>query len=133
MSVVTYTANARATLIVGHTAGSVYSFEMPFMQHEKSYGSPKSQPRAIGGTIETILQRVDDNLSLEIGLYDSSDEAQVEEFIKSVAGGETFSVDLNGTIATPSSPVDVKLVDKSNAPTRYGPRTYSLPFNVSVV
>ncbi len=133
MSVIIYTAHARAPLLPGNVAGVVYSFEISFIAFEKTYNAPKTQHRALDGTTETVLKRVDDSINMTIGYYDSTDVGQIEEFIKSVAGGETFTVDVDGTIATPDDPISVKLNGVSNSPQRVGPRTYALSFNVFVV
>ena len=133
MSVISYTAHSRATLMGGHSAGTGYSFAINFMAYEKSYNAPKSQPRALDGTTETILQRLDRTIGMTIGPYDSDDVAQIEEFIESVAGGESFTVDVYGTIAVPDAPLTVKLSDTSNSPQRQGPRTYTLGMSLIVV
>ena len=133
MSVITYTSNARAPLMAGHAISTSYSFEIGFMAFEKNYNSPKTQHRALDGTAANVLKRDDDTLNITIGPYDSTDESQIEEFIKSVAGGETFTADVDGTIATPDTPISIKLSGSSNSRQRLGNRTYSLAFNVLVV
>ena len=130
MSVITYTANARATLMSGHTAGVSYSFEINFMQHDKKYLSPKTAHQSLGGVVETVLRSTTDEVDITMGLYDSTDVEQIEEFIKSVAAGETFTIDLDGTIATPDAPLNAVINGNGHKPQRYGPRTYSLSFSV---
>lgn len=130
MSAITYTAHVRATLMAGHTAGNSYAFDTAFMQMDTAYNSPKSQHQALDGSVESVLHRIDRTISITIGLYDSDDEDQITEFIESVAGGEEFTIDVNGTSSTPDSPITVKLKGNANQPQRHGPRTYSLPMTL---
>jgi hypothetical protein len=134
MSIITYVAQARGITISGNTAGSTYEFEIGFMAFDKTYNSPKTQHRSLDGTIETILQRIDSTVALTIGPYESgSKELIVDEFIKSVAGGETFLIDIDGALGAPINQQQVKLSDKKNKKTRIGNRLYSLPLNIMVV
>jgi len=130
MSVITYTAHSRADLISGHTAGNQYQFEIPFMAFDRSFNSPKAQYQSLSGAVETVLQRLDQTYSAVIGPYDITDQDQVQEFIQSVANGETFSIDIYGTIASPVADIDVKLRGSSNTEQRYGARLFTLPFNL---
>ncbi len=120
MSVITYTAHARAPLISGHTAGTSYSFDIKFRTYDRTINSPKTQHRALDNTIETVLKDVNQDLSVVIGAYGDSEQAQIDEFIYSVAGGEQFTIDLNGTAATPDAPVSVKYTGKVASEQRVG-------------
>jgi len=127
MSAITYTAHARATLISGHTAGNSYSFDVKIRAYDRTINSPKTQHRSLDNTIETILKRVDQGLSITIGAYGESDQAQIDEFVYSVAGGEAFTVDLNGTAATPDAPVSVKYTGKVAGEQRVGVNKFIMP------
>jgi hypothetical protein len=134
MSIITYVAHARGITTSGNSAGTTYELEIDFMAFTETYNSPKTQHRALDGTTETILQRIDSTTALTIGPYESgSKELQVDEFIKSVAGGEIFLIDINGVLGVPANQQQVKLSDKKNVKNRLGNRVYSLSLNVMMI
>ena len=109
MAGITYTANSRAPLITdspAHVAGTVYSIDLKLQQFVENVETPKQAHVAISGHVETVLKRAVKQYQV-IFIWPNSENDDVEEFLYSVAGGETFSFDPYGTIASPDSAQDV--------------------------
>ena len=74
------------------------------------------ESRALSGATETVLERIDYEYTFAtVPPQDSALQAKFREFMASVAGGETFTIDPLGTEATPDNPITVQLI----------PNTYS--------
>ena len=121
MSAITYTANARASLISGHVAGTDYTFEIKARAHDRGRNIRSSQVSALSGTLETTLEGIDGVLSLTLGsVADGAEMDQVYEWFDSVAGGEIFLFDLNGTASQQDNPIALILTSNKLSERRVG-------------
>jgi len=114
MGAITYTAKDRAPLMTSvspvHVAETQYQFEVKFQAFSTNIDQPKTQHVSIGGAVETVLKRATDMHMITI-IWPHEENEQLQEFIYSIAGGETFTIDPYGTIATPDDPIDVLSID----------------------
>lgn len=113
MAAITYTANARAPLITdspAHVAGTPYEIDLKLQGFSEQIETPKSAHVAISGHVETVLKRAVKVYSVQF-IWPHTENADVEEFLYSVAGGEIFSFDPYGTAAVADAPVDVVCMD----------------------
>lgn len=97
MAAITYTANARAPLVAGHTAGSSYSIDLKLQQFSEQIETPKTAHVSIGGTVETVLKRAV-KIYQVVFIWPHTENTSVEEFLYSVAGGETFTLSPYGDV-----------------------------------
>ena len=119
MSAFNYTA--RRNLITGHTAGLAYDVES-----EMQVLAPASKENAkthvsLDGSSETLLHRVEDTWQLTtVPLSDlaDSDFEKFKEFLTSVMGGEQFTFDAYGTVASPDNVQNSKYIAGSYKPQR---------------
>lgn len=113
MAGIIYTASSRAPLITdspAHVAGTQYSIDLKLQQFTEAIDTPKSTHVSLGGNVETVLRRA--NKTMQTGfIWPDADNADIEEFLYSIAGGETFSFDAYGTIAVPVNAIDVICVN----------------------
>lgn len=137
MAVISYTA--RRNLASGHVAGTDYDIEIDLAKRDRSSKVERTQHRSLSGVGETYLQRIDkivELLSDWMDEYEVTDEAQptkldcFREFLDSVAGGEEFYIDFEGTIAEPVAPVLFELDSPDYREQRDGKRNISIPFAV---
>ena len=116
MASIVYTAHERAPLITttspAHTASSSYGFDVKLQHFEVSMEFPGTQHVSMSGIVETILRRSTD-LYLVTLVFPNSLLDDVREFLYSVAGGETFQFDAEGSIATPDNPVDMVMASRT--------------------
>ena len=109
MSAITYTANARAPLITdspAHVAGASYSFDVKLRAYQTIIDQPKTQHVSLNGNTETVLMRATKVLQATF-IWPPSLNPSMEEFLYSVAGGETFVFDPFGTVASADDPLNV--------------------------
>ena len=109
MAGIIYTANARAPLITdspAHVADTEYSFDVKLQAFPESIDAPKTVHTAIAGNVETVLKRATRVMSIVL-IWPNTINADMDEFLFSIAGGETFSFDAYGTIAVPDNAIDV--------------------------
>jgi len=93
-----------------HGQGAQYQLETAsqmIMDTEVPIG-PRPK-RALNGTPETIIHRIDTLWDIQTGIIMPEDVKYWDEFKRSVLGGETFTLDPYGTIAVPVDPVSVVL------------------------
>lgn len=110
MSTITYTAKDRGLIYGGRVAGTTYVFDAPFKSYDEDMKRKTSGATSLSGVSETILHRVEYSASIEtIPLNDTAINDQMVEFLRSVAGGESFLIDIDGTAALPDSPVSATL------------------------
>jgi len=108
MTAITYTA--KRSLISGHEAGSVYSIDVILEQADRSVRPIVDQQRAIGGSQETLLHRVDVSWQIVIGSINNAGLPAMREFLDSVYAGENFIIDIYGSVATANDPITVEPV-----------------------
>ena len=109
MASVTYTAVDRGNLAAGHSAGTQYSIDFRVSQPGRKTSRVISERTAMSGKSETLFIRKDIFLDVTTTPVASSASAQWVEFIESVLGGETYTLDMDGTSGAPVSPRSCKL------------------------
>lgn len=108
MAVITYEAVDRGALLPGHSAGTSYSFEIPFSKWDVSEKDSSVVSRPLDGARHSVYFHT-------IEFYDfafvpTDDQAlldQFEEFRTSTRAFEAFSIDFDGTILSPDNPIMV--------------------------
>ena len=109
MAGIIYTAGARAPLITdspAHVAGTAYSIDIKLQAFTEVIDAPKTSHVSLGGNVETVLRRASKAMSAVL-IWQNDDNNDMEEFLYSIAGGETFSFDAYGTIAVPVNVINV--------------------------
>lgn len=112
MASVTYTAASRATLVASHVVGTSYSIDLKLRSFGTSLDMPKTVHAPLNGAPETVLRSATRIISASLSWPDANNE-DVEEFLWSIAGGELFTFDAYGTVASPDDPLDVMIVNRS--------------------
>jgi len=93
-----------------HGEGAQYQLETASQQAIDTVTAIGPRPRkSIDGTPETIIHRVDTSWDILTGIIMPDQVGYWDEFIHSVLGGESFTLDPYGTIAVPDKPVIVVL------------------------
>lgn len=102
MGTLIYTAVDRGRLVSGHTAGNIYSIEIDFKTFLENEKRVISETKSISGQVYTQYMRKDTTAKVDsVWTDDATIIAQMDEFIDSVAAGETFDLDPYGTLASP--------------------------------
>lgn len=102
MAAVTYTATR--SLIAGHTAGVEYDLDIPLASLQRSTREIKETTEALSGTEETLLHRIEVQWACGSSGIDEADMPALREFLDSTAGGEAFTFDAYGSVATADDP-----------------------------
>lgn len=114
MAAITYTANARAPLITdspAHTAGTAYSFDVKLQAFSETIETPKTIHTSLAGGIETVLQR-STRIYQAVFIWPDSNNGNMEEFLFSVAAGETFAFSPYGSVGdSPDLAFDVVCIN----------------------
>lgn len=111
MGVFSYTAVDRGSLVNGHSEGGQYQIEIPFSEWTPRNKEKKVVKRSLSGKPHTTFHNRQTLFSFStIPTDDPAILEQLDELFASVAGGETFSIDVYGTIATPHNPVTAFMV-----------------------
>ena len=132
MSVIEYTA--KRGLVAGHTVDTVYKIEFGIATHNERMNIVNTKHKALDGTTETTLHRIEDSINISTGFLTEALNAEITEFLKSCAAGETFTFDRFGTTATPSDPITCELTTKSNTARRVAKTdTFKRSFIIKVV
>lgn len=79
---------------------------------------------------ESVLHRLERQWQVNAGPEDLTTEAKWREFYASTANGETFTIDLFGTQASPVNPITVSMVRKSAKESRPWPLQKQYNFRV---
>jgi hypothetical protein len=87
-------------------AGTAYDIDVKLQGFTEQIETPKTSHMALSGRVETVLQRAVKIYNIVL-IWPNSSNADIEEFLFSVAAGETFSFDPYGTVASADAPVDV--------------------------
>ena len=110
MSAIVYTA--KRYLAPGHTIDTLYSIDVKMQAiNDDEEKHLKKSHRSISGKTETWLQRIDRYVSFQTIPIDESSNLyfSMREFLSSVAGGETFTIDYFGSVAVPDNPITLIL------------------------
>lgn len=117
MAVFSYTAVDRGDLAAGHSAGTSYQIEIPLTDWSPSDREKKVVRRSLSGIPHQILHhRTKLFRFATLATDDATLLAHLEELFSSVAGGEPFSIDVLGTIASPNNPINVVMSGSVSSP-----------------
>lgn len=130
MGVLTYTA--KRNIIGGHTIDTVYQIETAFQIIDQDAREFGTSIEMLGGAIEYDLDRLTEFVSLRSDVVVEADLLEWKEFLTSVQGRETFSVDLTGTIASPGTDLSSIMHRGGFKPVRTQPGVQSYTFNFVV-
>jgi len=111
-----------AVTITGYKRGLNESYEI---ETEAHILTPQDTPiakqaMALDGTPETLFTRNDATWEVNTDFILESAWLQWREFIRSVSGGEIFTFDAYGSIASPDNPISVMLVGTPRYSNPYG-------------
>ena len=112
MASLEYVAASRATLVATHVVGTSYQIDVKLKQFSEAMDSPKTMHIALNGSAETVLRRATEVITATISWPDAIN-ANMKEFLWSVAAGEIFQFDAYGTVASPDDPIDVIMINPS--------------------
>lgn len=114
MAGIIYTAAPRAPFVTDtsppHSAGNSYSIDVKMSGFIESIETPKTVHVSLGAKVETVLKRASKDITA-VFLWPHELNNDMEEFLFSIAGGESFQLDPYGTIAVPDSVLDVVCVN----------------------
>lgn len=114
--------------------GQAYEIEFGAERLDRRVDITRKQHRSIGGQTETLLHRNDVKWMCQTDILEQSDLPQWYEFIHSVEGGETFTFDPYGAVATPDESLPVILASQSIREVRVGStKKYRFMFEVLVL
>ena len=108
MTAITYTATRNISS--GHSASTEYQLECEMVQLDPSIQAQKQRNQSQGGNAEVILHRIDTGYSFKSSYIEDTDKAVWDEFLHSVAGGESFVFDAFGTIASADNEETVVMI-----------------------
>jgi len=101
----TITFIASRSLLSGHSVGDQIAFELPLRSDNRSPSRAIREAQSLSGRRMTRLMHRENKRSFQTPPFkDDSLKAQVIEFLDSVAGGETWTLDVYGTEAVPDDP-----------------------------
>lgn len=104
MSAITYTA--KRNVDGSRTSGIVYSFDVNLNQYTRQVDRHADTMVSLSGTRITTFHRIDENYNVStVPINDSTLLTQMREFLDSVAGGETFTLDAFGSVASPDNAI----------------------------
>lgn len=134
---ITESAGAQIT-IKGYKRGLNVSYNIDAFlveQADRKVNVVRNSHRSLGGgSPEVLIHRRDVQIDVTTGLILEADIKKWREFLASVEGGETFTFDRYGSIASPSEPLTVYLVDDSYTESRDSNlMRYRISFTVGVV
>ncbi|MDH4274623.1 MAG: hypothetical protein OEW08_06265 [Gammaproteobacteria bacterium] len=94
-----------------HAVGSSYNLEIGAQVLSKSREVIKQTNRALDGTAEAVITRAGYLWAVKTARVTQANLPIWEEFLASVEGNETFTLDPYGTVAVPDKPVTVEITD----------------------
>ena len=101
---------ARRSLRPGINPGDLLTLEIAIKQQDRKSKSQHKTQTALSGQQQTVFHRLDIEHALQtIPIDDSALQTQMVEFLESVQAGESYTIDLYGTEATPSDPFSAVL------------------------
>jgi len=97
--------------IQGYKRGLNQSYSIQTSSHDLT---PSDRPvinsrTSLDGKVETIFSRIDAGWNILTDFISESSWNQWLEFMRSVSGGEPFSFDAFGSIASPDNPIQVRM------------------------
>jgi len=100
-------------------SGDEYSLDIGIDKDERTELVKSKAPVSIGGSQETVLQRVDVFHEININNVPKNSLPIYRNWLQSVNSGEVFTIDMDGTIALPEDPVSV-ISDGGHSENRVG-------------
>lgn len=92
---------AKRSLKTGHVVDTQYTINTELSRRDRRYATVGSQSVALSGNTTTIVHRRDEIWRLESQIITTTTVPDIDdmiEFLDSVASGETFQLDLSGTL-----------------------------------
>lgn len=133
MTVITYTAVDRGDLVAGHSALTEYSFEVPLLSFNSADNRSQTTVTALSGKTFTTLKHIKKTHAIQTRpIKDEDLEAQVREFLSSVAAGEEFLLDPFGKLLEVDEPLTCKRSGNYSRTISQG-KYYSFSFGVEQV
>lgn len=132
MAALIYTATKR--IISGHVLNTAYSKDIQ-LDIQDFRGTVFMTPHeSLDGTREVVLQpREDDEYTINIIRIAKADLDEFKEFFYSVVGNVTFTMDFDGTVATPDDPQTFVMISTQFNPVRNGTSDwFSLSLNIRI-
>ena len=129
MAAIIYTAKRK--LVPGHTVDTAYSFDVGLKVYTPRTMSNRKDHTSLSGHTESWLSSlIDISFCETVPLLETGVLVPVVwEFLASCMGGETFSLDEWGSVASPVNARNFALVSKDISPVRHGEiRCLSFPF-----
>lgn len=103
MATITFTA--KRSLISGHSVGDQITFEIPLRSADRSPRRNTREAKSLSGRVMTRLMYRENQRSFQTPPFrNASLKDQIIEFLDSVAGGETWTLDVYGTAQAPDDP-----------------------------
>jgi len=124
-----------AVTIAGYKRGlnQSYSLEIGVRSERSAKVNRNVQQPLGGGAPEVLLHRRDTVIAVTTGYISEAQIGQWREFLASVEGGETFTIDLLGTVAVPVDPLSAMLESEEYTEMRVGDSSsYQLSFSVRI-
>lgn len=108
MASIIYTA--KRSVIDSHSELTEYEFEVALNKFERSAKRDQETSPSLSGLRYTVLHRIDIGFDVStIPIKDTDLLDQMREFLDSVAGGESFSIDVFGTALAPNNALELIL------------------------
>lgn len=132
MGRITYTAIDRGRMLSGHSALTEYTFELGVKAFTPSSTIHKKVHKSLDMSREIVVRHGKEHFAevRTVNIFDPTIIAQMYEFEDSVDGGQTFTFDPYGTLASPSELYTATL-ESMVKPTRQGRmETWSFSFRI---
>lgn len=120
--------NALRSLKGGVTANDPIDFDFDATAIDRSARSIKSSSRSLSGKTETLRDRTEVFWNITMKPLPEANIEDYRQFLDSVDGGETFTLDPYGTSAAPISPVACILESRSYTEKRQSHRYIGVSF-----
>jgi len=136
MGAITYIAVDRGRLVSGHSAGTEYSIEIDIKKFDPDLKREIEESVSLSGKRFTSLHRTDHMANVStVQIVDTATQDQMNEFYDSILGGEDFTFDPYGLLASPVEQIAASLKGNPKR-TRYKymerwTYTFSIYFNPS--
>ena len=92
---------AKRSIQSGNTSGQLYALTIDLQKLDKQVRAKGRQNQSLSGATKTILHHVQTVYNLQTVITQDSDTVNnedIREFLDSVAGGEIFQLDLEGSL-----------------------------------
>lgn len=121
--------------ITGYEHGVGEEYELETVSHvmDRGLNTEKKQATSISGIKETIRYRKETFWDILTDFITEAEMVYWDEFVASVDGGESFTLDVYGSIATPDNPVSVTMEGDPIVIRVGDAKLYQLSFKVKVI